>query len=101
MCGIAGFFARGARLGEPQLVTMTDQIARRGPDGAGHYVNGPVGLGMRRLAIIDLEGGWQPIYNEDRTIAVVFNGEIYNYRALRERLIAPRPPLRARTATPR
>src|SRR6185312_13023306 len=70
------------------LQAMNDVLVRRGPDGAGALVSGPVGLAMRRLAIIDLAGGGQPIYNEDRSVAVVFNGEIYNYKALRERLLA-------------
>jgi asparagine synthase (glutamine-hydrolysing) len=65
---------------------MNDVIWRRGPDGEGFFHAGPVGLAMRRLSIIDLEGGWQPIFNEDRTVAVVFNGEIYNYRELRAQL---------------
>lgn len=62
---------------------MNDAITRRGPDGAGMLFEPPVGLAMRRLAIIDLAGGDQPVYNEDRSVAVVFNGEIYNYRELR------------------
>jgi asparagine synthase (glutamine-hydrolysing) len=65
---------------------MCAAIAHRGPDEDGFYVNGPVGLAMRRLAIIDLAGGQQPIHNQDRTAWIVFNGEIYNYRELRESL---------------
>jgi len=65
---------------------MNATIARRGPDGEGFLHEGPVGLAMRRLAIIDLDGGNQPIFNEDRSVAVVFNGEIYNYPALRREL---------------
>jgi asparagine synthase (glutamine-hydrolysing) len=67
---------------------MNTAIRRRGPDGSGHLYTGNVGLAMRRLAIIDLEGGQQPIYNQSRTAAVVFNGEIYNYRKLREELLS-------------
>ena len=67
---------------------MNATLARRGPDGEGYFEADGVGLAMRRLAIIDLEGGWQPIYNEDRTVVVVMNGEIYNYRQLREKLLA-------------
>ena len=67
---------------------MNDVIYRRGPDGEGHLFTGAVGLAMRRLAIIDLPGGAQPVYNEDGSVAVVFNGEIYNYKALRRDLQA-------------
>ncbi len=67
---------------------MTDRIRHRGPDGDGHFVCGEVGLGNRRLSIIDLAGGWQPQSNEDGTIQVVFNGEIYNFIELREELIS-------------
>src|SRR6185436_12994900 len=63
-------------------------IVHRGPDDEGIYVDGPVGLGMRRLSIIDIAGGHQPISNEDGTVWVVFNGEIYNYRELRPNLEA-------------
>ncbi|MGH8187553.1 MAG: asparagine synthase (glutamine-hydrolyzing) [Steroidobacteraceae bacterium] len=86
MCGICGFWSRSEKLSESVLRRMNEQIRRRGPDGEGFYFDGGVGLAMRRLAIIDLAGGDQPIYNEDRTIAIVFNGEIYNYKALREHL---------------
>jgi asparagine synthase (glutamine-hydrolysing) len=65
---------------------MCDAIRHRGPDDDGFYFQGPVGLGMRRLAIIDLHSGKQPIHNSDRTAWIVFNGEIYNYRELREKL---------------
>lgn len=88
MCGICGFWSRSDKLSESVLKGMNEQIRRRGPDGEGFYFDGGVGLAMRRLAIIDLAGGDQPIYNEDRTIAIVFNGEIYNYKALREHLRA-------------
>jgi asparagine synthase (glutamine-hydrolysing) len=87
MCGIAGFVKRAGELASAeQLQRMTDTIVHRGPDGEGFYVNGNVGLGMRRLSIIDLSGGQQPIYNEDRTVAVVFNGEIYGFLDLRNEL---------------
>ncbi len=65
---------------------MCETILHRGPDDEGIHVEGGVGLGMRRLSIIDLSGGRQPIFNEDRTVRTVFNGEIYNYRELRQRL---------------
>src|SRR5690606_28978092 len=83
MCGICGFLNSTDRLGMDDLRRMNAQLVRRGPDGEGHYHDGKVGLAMRRLAIIDLEGGEQPIFNEDRSVCVVFNGEIYNYRELR------------------
>jgi len=86
MCGIYGF----AGFDEDGLLDrMGHAIRHRGPDGEGHY-NAPGGvpfhMGMRRLSIIDLEGGWQPVFNEDRTIAICYNGETYNYVELREEL---------------
>ena len=84
MCGIAGIVAlRGNPASREDITRMCDAMAHRGPDGAGYLVEGPVALGMRRLAVIDLAGGQQPIFNEDGTVSVVFNGEIYNYRELR------------------
>ncbi|MDC4204212.1 MAG: hypothetical protein MPW13_07465 [Candidatus Manganitrophus sp.] len=87
MCGIAGIFnLNGSRVDSARLTAMTDRLKHRGPDGTGHYLNGPIGLGQTRLAVIDVEGGKQPIFNEDKTIAVVFNGEIYNFKEIREEL---------------
>src|SRR5438309_371683 len=87
MCGIAGMIAReGETVTEEKVRRMTDTIVHRGPDDEGIYARENIGLGMRRLSIIDLSGGAQPIYNEDRTIAVVFNGEIYNFPDLRKEL---------------
>ena len=85
MCGICGkLHLDPARPADPALLQcMTAAIAHRGPDGSGTYVRGPVALGHRRLAIIDLHTGAQPIGNEDGQVQVVFNGEIYNHRALR------------------
>ena len=85
MCGICGFISlTGAAVPhEDVLRAMNATIRRRGPDGEGYLTQGPVGLAMRRLAIVDLDGGRQPISNEDGTISIVFNGEIYNYRELR------------------
>ena len=90
MCGIAGVltFVGGEVPAEAVLVGMTDAIAHRGPDDAGFHVDPPVLMGMRRLAIIDLASGHQPIGNEDGSIQVVYNGEIYNYRELRAELQA-------------
>ncbi len=90
MCGIAGFVGLpiGADMAAEQLRLMCDAIAHRGPDSAGYFSANGVGLGMRRLSVIDVAGGKQPIFNEDRTVVVVFNGEIYNHRALRQDLQA-------------
>jgi asparagine synthase (glutamine-hydrolysing) len=90
MCGIAGIFDyRGRRDADRRLLRrMTDIIVHRGPDGDGfHYAPG-VGLGHRRLAIVDLAGGDQPIYNEDHTVCIVYNGEIYNFQPLMTELSA-------------
>ena len=85
MCGICGFTGRP----DPQaLQRMTDVITHRGPDEAGFWESGAVSLGMRRLAIVDLKTGQQPIFNEDATVGVVFNGEIYNYPELQKELKA-------------
>ena len=87
MCGIAGFLLRDGKAQVSDLRTMCDLIRHRGPDDEGFYTDGACGLGMRRLSIIDLSTGHQPISNEDGTIWVVFNGEIYNYQELRQDLI--------------
>jgi asparagine synthase (glutamine-hydrolysing) len=89
MCGITGFInAGGGPVDRGLLERMNAAIAHRGPDEDGFFIKEHVGLAMRRLAIIDLAGGQQPIYNEDRTKSIVFNGEIYNYQSLRDGLIA-------------
>src|SRR5215471_8366138 len=89
MCGIAGVIGReGEAVSTDYVRRMTDAIVHRGPDEEGIRAHGNVGLGMRRLSIIDLSGGHQPIFNEDRSVSVVFNGEIYNFPTLREELIA-------------
>ncbi|MEQ9641998.1 MAG: amidotransferase 1, exosortase A system-associated [Alphaproteobacteria bacterium] len=90
MCGLAGQFdTKGLRPIDPRAVAvMTDAIAHRGPDGDGFHTAPGVCLGHRRLAIIDLTTGDQPIYNEDRSVAVIQNGEIYNYRELMAELQA-------------
>jgi asparagine synthase (glutamine-hydrolysing) len=88
MCGICGAFSfSGASVDRSLIDKMTQVIQHRGPDGSGSFVSGRVGLGHRRLSIIDLSGGAQPISNEDETLQVVFNGEIYNFIELREELI--------------
>ena len=88
MCGFAGFFVNGYG-GDREAVikAMADRIVHRGPDQADYYIDDDMALGFRRLSIIDLEGGSQPIQNEDGTKVLVFNGEIYNYRDLRAELI--------------
>ena len=90
MCGIAGkvYMDRSQRVERTEIERMIDIMRYRGPDGQGIFTEGAVGLGHLRLSIIDLASGSQPISNEDNSIWIVFNGEIYNYRGLRERLIA-------------
>ncbi|HJU16190.1 MAG TPA: XrtA/PEP-CTERM system amidotransferase [Stellaceae bacterium] len=90
MCGIAGILTAdsGAPVSLSLLRPMTEALAHRGPDGDGFHCEPGLGLGHRRLAIIDLSGGRQPMFNEDRSVVIVFNGEIYNHNALREELRA-------------
>ena len=100
MCGIAGIrdFS-GGPVARADLGAMCAAMVHRGPDDEGLYLGAGVGLGMRRLSIIDLENGRQPMFNEDRSVWAVLNGEIYNYRELRKELasigisalIAPEP----------
>ena len=88
MCGFAGFVGEVDDR-EQVLVNMMNTIVHRGPDSAGKYVDEDAALGFRRLSIIDLSSvGDQPLYNEDRSMVLVFNGEIYNYQDLREELKA-------------
>jgi asparagine synthase (glutamine-hydrolysing) len=87
MCGITGIVNLDGRAVEADLLArMNEALRHRGPDDEGAYLGESVGLAMRRLAIIDLKGGQQPIANEDRTCWIVFNGEIYNFRELKKRL---------------
>ena len=89
MCGIAGFVNREGEGADPGILArMTATIAHRGPDGDGHWCRGPAALGHRRLSIIDVGGGAQPMSNEDGSAWITFNGEIYNDPALRARLLA-------------
>jgi asparagine synthase (glutamine-hydrolysing) len=88
MCGIAGFVLREGRAEASAVRAMCDQIRHRGPDDEGIYIDRGCGIGMRRLSIIDLSTGHQPISNEDGSAWVVFNGEIYNYQSLRDSLIS-------------
>src|SRR5437660_7142625 len=90
MCGIVGIVhrERDRPVAPETLRRMCAAIRHRGPDDEGLFVDGGVGLGMRRLSIIDLSGGRQPIFNEDGSKVIVFNGEIYNYQELRGGLVA-------------
>jgi asparagine synthase (glutamine-hydrolysing) len=101
MCGLAGMFdARGERpVDRAVLARMTEALAHRGPDGAGLFEAPGLGLGHRRLSIVDLAGGAQPMTDPDTGVTVVFNGEIYNFPALRERLAALGHRLRTRCDT--
>src|SRR6266487_5275450 len=85
MCGITGV-AGSLRTDRATLQRMNDALRHRGPDGEGSFWSEKVGLAMRRLAIIDLNSGDQPIFNEDGSVCVVFNGEIYNFQDLRREL---------------
>ena len=96
MCGIAGYVGQGSA---EALPAMLSRLKHRGPDGEGLHVEDGVGLGMTRLAIIDLEGGRQPMTNEDESVWLVLNGEIYNFRELRSRLQARGRTFRTRSDT--
>lgn len=86
MCGFVGFTG-GLAQREEVLQEMMDAIIHRGPDSAGTYIDDDIALGFRRLSIIDLDSGSQPMYNENRDMVIAFNGEIYNYKELRDELI--------------
>src|SRR6476620_4378691 len=88
MCGIAGIFHfEMERRADLKIVkSMTDSLSHRGPDGEGFFIHKNIALGHRRLSIIDLETGDQPMFNEDNSIVIIFNGEMYNYLELREEL---------------
>src|SRR5438067_8691242 len=88
MCGIAGQFKflRREPVERETIVRMARSIAHRGPDDEGYFISGPVGLGFRRLSIIDLAGGHQPMSDAEETVWIIFNGEIYNYKELRAEL---------------
>ena len=101
MCGICGIFLLDSAAGVDRAVLerMNRTMVHRGPDDEGYYVSGAVGLAMRRLSIIDLEGGHQPITNEDESLWIVFNGEIYNYPELRSELVSKGHRFRTRSDT--
>ncbi|MCD7774543.1 MAG: asparagine synthase (glutamine-hydrolyzing) [Clostridiales bacterium] len=90
MCGFVGFLNEtpDSETNNKTVRAMADRIAHRGPDQDDYYVDDNMSLGFRRLSIIDLEGGSQPIYNEDKTLVLVYNGEIYNYQSLRQELVS-------------
>jgi asparagine synthase (glutamine-hydrolysing) len=100
MCGIAGIVSlNGQPVRRAEIEAMCSTLVHRGPDEDGFYISSNVGLGMRRLRIIDLETGRQPAVNEDGTVWAVFNGEIYNYQELRRKLIAMGHVFRSATDT--
>ena len=101
MCGIAGWYRRGgAPVAEPVIASQCNRIIHRGPDDHGILVDRDFGFGMRRLSIIDIEGGHQPMETADRRYAIVFNGEIYNHLEVRSEL-GPAGSRSRRIATPK
>ena len=87
MCGIAGWYRRGGKpVPQDAIAAACDRLTHRGPDDSGYLTDGDFGLGMRRLSIIDIEGGRQPILSPDKRYAIVFNGEIVNHPELRREL---------------
>lgn len=100
MCGITGYFSRcGHPLSESLLKKMMDTLKHRGPDGEGIFLDDNFALGHRRLSIIDIDGGSQPMTNEDGSVIVIFNGEIYNYIELREELLSRNHHFRSKSDT--
>src|SRR5258708_39387977 len=91
MCGICGQlnFDRNEPVDPDTVRSMARSIAHRGPDDEGYYFAGPLGFGFRRLSIIDLAGGHQPMSDKEGTVSVIFNGEIYNFKELRAELEDP------------
>ena len=88
MCGFCGFSDKIKTNEKKKIIKeMADRIIHRGPDSDGYYVDDKIAMGFRRLSIIDLKGGDQPLYNEDESVVVMFNGEIYNFQELRKVLI--------------
>jgi asparagine synthase (glutamine-hydrolysing) len=99
VCGICGIALRDGRVERSTLEAMASTLVHRGPDSDGYFVDGPIGLAARRLSIIDLEHGDQPISNEDGTVRVVQNGEIYNHEDLRHELVRAGHTFRTRCDT--
>ena len=98
MCGICGFTGHVLER-EKVLQNMTDVITHRGPDSFGYFTDDTIAMGFRRLSIIDLDGGSQPIYSQDKNLVITFNGEIYNYLELREALSRERIGFRTKSDT--
>ena len=90
MCGLAGVvhFDSGRNVDQTILHKMTNALSHRGPDGEGYFVDKNIGLGHKRLSVIDLSGGTQPMISDDKSLVIVFNGEIYNYLELKTELEA-------------
>jgi asparagine synthase (glutamine-hydrolysing) len=84
MCGIFGFSAIG--ITKKELISSTDKLSLRGPDASGYFMSEPIGLGHRRLSIIDLDSGEQPMFSKDKSLVIVFNGEIYNFKTIKKEL---------------
>ncbi|MCC7431795.1 asparagine synthase (glutamine-hydrolyzing), partial [bacterium] len=101
MCGITGkvFFSKGRNISDVEIKNMTDTIIHRGPNDSGIYTDKNIGLGFRRLSIIDLHTGHQPLSNEDDSIWIVFNGEIYNFMELRQTLVSKGHRFKTKTDT--
>lgn len=99
MCGLAGYFDLHSdrRIARQLLQAMTDTVVHRGPDASGYFIGENIGLGFRRLSIIDLETGDQPIFNEERSLVLICNGEIYNYTDLKHKLMQKGHSFRTRT----
>ena len=86
MCGICGIISNNSKL-KDILSLMNQAIIHRGPDDEGYYLNENIGLAMRRLSIIDLETGHQPMFSSDKKLVIIFNGEIFNFREIKERYL--------------
>src|SRR5215469_9272377 len=88
MCGLAGYIDMlGSERADEQVVRrMTEKLVHRGPDSSGFFVHDNVGLGFRRLSIVDVNGGDQPLYNEDNSVVLLCNGEIYNFEELKQEM---------------
>src|SRR5436309_6042039 len=101
MCGICGQYNFGDQTPvlRQNIEKMTKTLVHRGPDDEGYYISGPLGFGFRRLSIIDLAGGHQPMSDQEETVWVVFNGEIYNFQELRDELEAHGHVFRTRSDT--
>jgi len=99
MCGIAGILDSGGRGLDEAVRRMTTSLTHRGPDDEGFYLGRGIALGHRRLSIIDIDGGKQPLYNEDRSMCIVYNGEVYNHGALKAELTGLGHNFRTKTDT--